>query len=95
MTIKTVKGRDLPNIYAHDKVRFVLVPGNKELEVSCYCKHTRNMGDGTITIYLQYPEPAAESEEKEIDRLRKENKRLQEELDIDRRIFSHGYPGFH
>jgi len=62
MTIKTVKGRDLPDIHADDKVRFVLVPDEQELEVFCYCKHTRNMCNGTITIYLKLAENREQSE---------------------------------
>lgn len=58
----TIKGRDLPDIYAHDKVRFVLVPNNKVLKVDCYCKHTQNMGNRTITIYLRLAEDKKESE---------------------------------
>lgn len=52
MAIKTAEGRDLPDIYDDDKVRFVLVPENKVLSVDSYCKHTKNMSNGTITIYL-------------------------------------------
>lgn len=92
MTIKTVKGRDLPDIYADDKVRFVLNHSNKELEVSGFCKHTRNMSDGIITVYLQYPEPADENEEQEIDRLRREREQLLKEIADYRQHFTRFYP---
>ena len=59
----TIKGRDLPDIYAHDKVRFVLLPNCKELTVDSYCKHTQNMGNGTITIYLKLAEDKKETEQ--------------------------------
>jgi hypothetical protein len=59
----TIKGRDLPDIYAHDKVRFVLVPDEQELEYFCHCKHTRNMCNGTVTIYLKLAEDKKETEQ--------------------------------
>ena len=93
MTAKTTKGRDLPHIDAHEKVRFVLVHGDRKLELFNYCKHTHNMADGIITIYLKYAEPSDESdEEKEIDRLRKENKRLMKEVADYRQHFTRFYP---
>lgn len=106
MTIKTVKGRDLPDIYAHDKVRFVLEPVDKELEAYCFVKHTKNMSNGTVTIYLRYS--GKDSEKKVIDQLCKQNKKLTNEntkLRIEneklldavadyRRILSRGYPGY-
>lgn len=59
----TIKGRDLPDIYAHDKVRFVLLPNSKVLTVDSYCKHTQNMCNGTVTIYLKLAEDKNEHEE--------------------------------
>lgn len=56
----TIKGRDLPHVYTDDNVKFVLVPDNKELEVAYYCKHTQDMSDGTVTIYLKHAEKEAE-----------------------------------
>lgn len=57
----TIKGRDLPHFYTDDNVKFVLVPGEQELEVDCYCRSTRDMRDGTVTIYLKLAEDKEKS----------------------------------
>lgn len=104
MAIKTVKGRDLPDIYADDKVAFVLEPVDKELEVYCSVKQTKNMRNGIVTIYLKYA--GKDSEKKVIERLHKQNEKLIKEnnqLRIEngklldevadyRRKLSRGYP---